>query len=406
MSLDHRQEFSFVSEPTTNLVQPIHRKLRYAMVGGGRDAFIGSIHRRAAAIDGEIELVAGALSSSPEKARLSGRELYLDESRNHGRWQDLLEDELKRDATDRIDFVSIVTPNHLHHPVALAFVNAGFNVVCDKPLVHNSTQADELVTAVAKQGTVFAVTYTYSGYPLVREMREMVKGGALGKVRKVVVEYNQGWLANKVEDSGNKQALWRTDPKKSGLAGAMGDIGSHAENLIATVTGLQITEICADLSSTSSTRALDDDANVLLRLQKDAIGVLIASQVCVGSENDLSIRVCGTDGTLIWRQENPNYLEYLRSDVPKQIIGRGAPTLSAAALSASRLPTGHPEGFIEAFANIYQEVARDVKFRLQHSDDRLRPGCDYPSIQEGARGVRFIERVIESASSTQKWTRV
>ncbi|HEY2255127.1 MAG TPA: Gfo/Idh/MocA family oxidoreductase, partial [Variovorax sp.] len=287
------------------------RKLRYAMVGGGRDAFIGAVHRKAIALDGQIELVAGALSSSPEKARASGRDLLLADARNHGDWQRLLEDELRRPADERIDFVSIVTPNHMHFPVARAFVDAGFHVVCDKPLVHTREQADALVAGVARQGSVFGVSYNYTGYPMVRQAREMVRAGELGEIRKVVVEYNQGWLATRLEGSGNKQAAWRSDPAQSGAAGAIGDIGSHAENLVASVTGLEIESLCADLASLVPGRALDDDGSLLLRFRGGARGVLIASQVNAGLENDLRLRVSGALGTLEWRQERPSQLVHL-----------------------------------------------------------------------------------------------
>jgi predicted dehydrogenase len=379
------------------------RRLRYAMVGGGRDAFIGAVHRQAAALDGQIELVAAALSSNPDKARASGRDLFLADDRNHGSWQALLDDELKRSPDQRIDFVSIVTPNHLHHPVAKAFVEAGFHVVCDKPLVHTCEQAQDLVAAVARQGTVFGVTYTYTGYPMVRQMREMVRAGAIGRVRRVVVEYQQGWLAAQVETSGNKQARWRTDPKQSGLAGAMGDIGSHAENLLTTVTGLGITAICADLSAMGAGRTLDDDGNVLLQLSNGARGVLIASQITTGSENDLRIRVSGSEGSLSWSQENPNLLQHTPLDGPARTLTRASAGLCEAAVRASRLPAGHPEGFIEAFANVYLGVAADIRARLAGiTADPL--AADYPHVEAGARGVRFIEKVLESSRSTAKWT--
>ena len=382
-----------------------NRKLRYAMVGGGRDAFIGSVHRKAAALDGQIELVAGALSSSTDKARASGRDLFLADDRNHGDWHSLLADELQRPPHERIDFVSIVTPNPVHVPVAQAFVEAGFHVVCDKPLVHTSAQADALVAAVARAGTVFAVTYNYTGYPMVRQAREMVRAGQLGVLRKVVVEYHQGWLATALErtSGGNKQADWRTDPARSGAAGAMGDIGSHAENLVSTVTGLHINAICADLGALVPGRALDDDGNLLLRFAGGARGVLVASQINTGVENDLSLRVSGTMGTLEWRQEQPNELVYLPHDGPRQILTRGSPWLCAAAQQASRLPSGHPEGFIEAFANVYAGVAADIRARLAGSvADPL--AADYPRVEDGARGVRFIERVVASAASDTKWT--
>jgi predicted dehydrogenase len=379
------------------------RKLRYAMVGGGRDAFIGAVHRKAIALDGQAELVAAALSSTAEKARASGRDLLLADDRNHGDWRSLLDDELKRPAHERIDFVSIVTPNHVHFPVAQAFVEAGLHVVCDKPLVHTREQADALVAAVARKGAVFAVTYNYTGYPMVREARELVRSGRLGEIRKVVVEYNQGWLSAQIESEGNKQAAWRSDPAMSGAAGAIGDIGSHAENLVATVTGLEIESLCADLSALVPGRALDDDGSLLLRFHGGARGVLIASQVNTGLENDLRLRVSGTLGTLVWRQEQPSELLHLPHDGPRRILTRGSPWLCESAKRASRLPSGHPEGFIEAFANVYGGVVADIRARLAGlAADPLE--ADYPRVEDGARGVRFIERTVASAKSEAKWT--
>ncbi|RYY84212.1 MAG: Gfo/Idh/MocA family oxidoreductase, partial [Comamonadaceae bacterium] len=382
----------------------IFRKLRYAMVGGGRDAFIGAVHRMAIALDGQADLVAGALSSSPDKARASGRDLYLADDRNHGDWPSLLADELRRPAHERIDFVSIVTPNHVHFPVAQAFVEAGFHVVCDKPLVHTRAQADALVAAVRQRDTVFGVTYNYTGYPMVRQARAMVQAGELGDLRKVVVEYNQGWLARQLEGHGsNKQADWRTDPARSGAAGAIGDIGSHAENLVATVTGLEIESLCADLSSLVPGRALDDDGSMLLRFAGGARGVLVASQINTGVENDLRLRVSGTLGTLEWRQEQPSQLVHLPHEGPKRILTRGSPWLHPSAQRASRIPAGHPEGFIEAFANVYGGVMADIRARLEGSTaDPV--AADYPRVEEGARGVRFIERTVASAASAAKWT--
>lgn len=381
------------------------RKLRYAMVGGGRDAFIGAVHRRAAALDGEIELVAGALSSRADKARASGQDLGLADARNHGSWEALLADEVRRPETERIDFVSIVTPNHVHFPVARAFAEAGIHVVCDKPLVHTSEQAQELAAVVARSGVVFAVTYNYTGYPMVREARAMVRTGAIGEVRKVIVEYNQGWLATRLEDSGQKQADWRTDPARSGIAGAIGDIGSHAENLVATVTGLQLESLCADLTTFVAGRRLDDDGNLLLRFTNGARGVLIASQIEVGCENDLRLRVFGSSGTLEWHQEEPNTLLHSPIDGPRRMLTRGSAWLSDAARRATRLPTGHPEAFIEAFANVYLGVAEQI--RAKQTGTTPAPGAaDYPTLADGARGVRFIEKTVESASSAHKWTRM
>ena len=380
------------------------RKLRCAMVGGGRDAFIGGVHRAAMALDGQIELVAGALSSSPDKALASGRDLGLAEARNHRCWRDLIEHELRLPIEERVDFVTIVTPNDVHFEVALACVEAGLHVVCDKPLVHSSQQAEQLVAAVKRSGTVFAVTYNYSGYPMVRQAREMVRSGAVGSVRKVIVEYHQGWLATHLESSGNKQAAWRTDPAKSGLAGAIGDIGSHAEQLLSTVTGLQVESLCADLASFVPGRQLDDDASVLLRLQGGARGVLLASQAAAGKENDIRLRVFGSQGSLDWHQEEPNLLEFTPLDAPRQVLTRGSPWLAPAALRACRLPPGHPEAFTEAFANVYLGVASDIASRWNGGPAADPADADYPRIEDGARGVRFIERAVQSAASERKWT--
>ena len=378
------------------------------MVGGGRDAFIGAVHRHAMALDGQYEFAAGALSSTPEKAWASGRDLGLLDTRNHGSWQALLEDELKRPLDERIDLVSIVTPNHVHYEVARAFVDAGFHVVCDKPLVHTSAEANDLVARVAKQGTVFAVTYNYTGYPMVRQAREMVRAGAIGSIRKVIVEYHQGWLATRLEGTihgqTNKQADWRTDPARSGIAGAIGDIGSHAENLMASVTGLAIESLCADLTSFVPGRRLDDDGNLLLRFTSGARGVLIASQIEAGCENDIRLRVFGELGMLDWRQEDPNHLVHAPVDGPRTILTRNAPWLSDAAKRACRLPAGHPEAYIEAFANLYLGVAADIRSRLDEGRPASLNDADYPRIEEGARGVQFIEKTVESAGSTEKWT--
>ncbi len=377
------------------------RKLRYGMVGGGRDAFIGAVHRKVMALDGMYELVAGALSSNPEKAILSGRDLGL--ARNYGTWQEMLESELALPADQRIDVVSIVTPNHVHFPVAKAFAAAGIHVICDKPLVHTSEQAASLLETVKKSGVVFAVTYNYTGYPMVKQAREMVRSGQLGTVRKVIVEYNQGWLATKLEESGQKQADWRTDPARSGAAGCIGDIGSHAENLMATVTGLELESICADLTTFVEGRQLDDDGNLLMRFQGGAKGVMIASQIQIGGENDVRLRVFGTQGGIEWHQENPNYLEYNPLGAPRQILTRGSDYLCAAAQKASRIPAGHPEAFLEAFANVYVGAAEAIHAKLENRELSVLEG-DYPTLDDGARGVKFIERTVQSANSNQKWT--
>lgn len=376
------------------------RKLRWAMVGGGQGALIGEVHRRAARLTGQFELVAGALSSTPERARASGREVGLADDRNYSSWEDMLTRELTLPPGERAEGVSIVTPNHLHYPVARAFAGAGFHVVCDKPLVHTSAQARELGRVVHESGVLFAVTYNYSGYPMVRQARDLVRGGVLGDVRKVLALYHQGWLSGA---QAGKQAEWRTDPARSGLAGAVGDIGSHAENLIMTVTGLELEALCADLTTFVPGRALDDDASVLLRFRGGARGLLTATQVAAGHANDLSLHVFGTRGSLIWRQETPGRLDVLPRDSPAQVWTRGSPYLSPAAQAAAQLPGGHPEGFLEAFSNIYRGVAETL---LAHEEGRPAepPLALFPGLEEGARGVQFIERVVESAHSEAKWT--
>lgn len=359
-------------------------KVRYAMVGGGLDAFIGAVHRLAANLDGRYELVAGALSSTPEKAKASGAALGLAPERAYGTWQELLAAEKGR--PDGAEVIVIVTPNHLHFPVALAAVQAGYHVICDKPLVHTTQQAHELAQAVAAAQTIFAVTYNYSGYPMIRQARHMVQAGELGELRRVTVEYHQGWLAH--EDSG-KQAAWRTNPALSGPAGALGDIGTHAEQLLSFVTGLEIESLCADVTSFVAGRQVDDDAAVLLRFEGGAKGVLTCSQVEIGRENDLRLSVFGTKGSLHWRQEEPNTLIFDQSGQPRQLLTRGSPWLCAEAQASTRLPGGHPEAFIEAFANIYRGVAQHLRGEVT--------APTYPTIADGVRGVQFVETVLASA---------
>ncbi len=379
------------------------RPLRLGMVGGGSGAFIGAVHRMAARLDGEWEVTAGALSGSPERSLASGREVGLADDRNYRSWEEMLERESALPEGERIDAVAIVTPNHLHFPVARAFVRAGFNVICDKPLVLDSGQAEELVRLVDEAGVLFAVTYNYSGYPMVREARELIRSGRLGRLRKVIVEYTQGWLATAVEGPDNKQADWRTDPARSGIAGAVGDIGTHAENLLTTVTGLDIRHVCADLTTFVPGRQLDDDASMLLRLSGGARGILTASQVCVGVENSLTIKVYGETGGLEWQQEKPNELVLRELGEPEKLLRRGNDYLSEAAQAVNRIPSGHPEGFIEAFANIYRGIA--LTLRAQRAGERTdAPGLEFPDVRAGARGVRFVEAVVASSRSDQRWT--
>ena len=375
-------------------------KLKMGMVGGGKDAFIGAVHRMAAALDSQIELKAGALSSTPEKARASGLELGLAENRAYGSWEEMLDGELALPEGERIDFVSVVTPNHMHFPVAHAFASAGFNVVSDKPLVHTSEQADALIEAVEKTGVVFAVTYNYSGYPMVKEAKHLVASGQLGTIRKVIVEYNQGWLASEVA---NKQADWRTDPERSGVAVAVGDIGSHAEQLVSYVTGLELDALCADLTAFVSGRQLDDDGNLLLRFDGGARGVLIASQISAGEENGLRLRVYGERGGLEWFQETPTELFVKLSGEPVQVRRPNNPYLSDAAKNASRIPAGHPEAFLEAFANVYRGAAAAMRARKE-GGQVPENALDFPTVYDGARGVHFIEKTVESSRSSDKWT--
>ena len=378
------------------------RKLKMGMVGGGRDAFIGAVHRKAAMLDGAVDLVAGCFSSTAEKSKLSAEDLFVSADRAYGSWQEMIENENALPEGERIDFVSVVTPNHMHYPVAKSFVDAGFNVVLDKPMVHTSEQANALIQAVGKQGVVFAVTYNYTGYPMVKQARQMVQDGKLGEIRKVIVEYPQGWLATRLEETGQKQADWRTDPNRSGIGGCIGDIGSHAENLVSTITGLEIAELCADLTTFVPGRLLDDDANVLLHFTNGARGILTASQVCVGQENNHKIRIWGTGGALEWHQEHPNYLLYWPESGPMQVMSRGNDYLCDAATRGTRLPTGHPEAFIEAFGNVYLNATDTMRAKLM-GNEPTDLELDFPTVYDGARGVCFIETVVESSKSNQKW---
>lgn len=377
------------------------RKLRYGMVGGGPGAFIGEVHRKAAALDGRIELVAGAFSSSAEKSKEQGEKLGLDPGRVYGSYQEMAEKESQLPEDERIDFVSITTPNFLHHPVAKTFIETGFHVVCDKPMTKTVEEAEELCRLVNKHDTVFALTHNYTGYPMVKEARERVRQGKLGTIRKIVVEYPQGWLAQQVD---NKQAAWRTNPEKAGVSSAVGDIGSHAENLAEYITGLQIESLCADINTFVEGRALEDDANVLVHYQGGARGILYCSQVSVGEENSLNIRIYGTKAGLQWDQENPNYLHVLYQDGPEQVYKRGNEYLTDIAKYNTRIPAGHPEGFIEAFANIYVNFANTLTAKLA-GEEPSEFDLDFPTVQDGARGVDFIHKVIESGKKSE-WLEV
>ena len=383
------------------------RKIRYGMVGGGRGAFIGAVHRIAANIDGQIELVAGAFSSDPEKSKASGADFFLSPDRVYGSYQELVTKEAALPADQRIDFVSIVTPNHVHFPAAKAALEAGFHVLSDKPATFDLAEAKELAAIVKKTGSLYGLTHNYTGYPLVKEARHLVHSGKLGKIRKVVVEYPQGWLATRIEASGQKQAAWRTDPKRSGAAGCIGDIGTHAENLAEYITGLQISELAADLTAFVKGRKLDDDGNVLLRFKGGAKGVLHSSQISVGEENNLNIRVYGELGGLEWHQNEPNTLLVKWMDQPMQVYRTANGYLSDAAKAAGRTPPSHPEGYLEAFANIYKNFANAIRARQAGKklakDDVAN---DYPKIEDGVRGMAFIEAVVASSKANAAWTKI
>ena len=362
------------------------------MVGGGPGAFIGAVHRMAAALDGTMEIVAGAFSSDAERSRQQGAELGLDNDRVYGSFAEMARREAQR--SDGIDFVSIVTPNHMHFPVAKVFLENGFHVVCDKPMTNTLEDAEELCRQVASQDRVFALTHNYTGYPMVKQARAMVHEGKVGEVRKIIVEYPQGWLAKPIEREGQKQASWRTDPKRAG-AGALGDIGSHAENLARYITGLELESICADVSTFVEGRPIDDDVSILCRYKGGARGVLHASQISIGEENNLNIRVHGTEGSLQWFQEHPNWLYYRGDAGPEQVYKRGNDYLAPSAQHSSRLPSGHPEAFLEAFANIYLNAGRTIAAHLS-GDATGTFDTDYPTVQDGARGVHFILTALKS----------
>ena len=380
----------------------MNRKVRMGMVGGGIGAFIGGVHRMAAALDGNIELVCGAFSSDPDKSKKSGIELYLALNRIYGSYQEMIEQESQLPEEVRMELVSIVTPNHLHFAPIKQALEAGFHVISDKPMTFNLEEAYALRDIVGQSGKIFALTYAYSAYPMVKQARHMVRGGSLGQVRKVVVEYPQGWLSTLLEATENKQASWRTDPSRSGISGALGDIGTHAENLLHYITNLNISEICADVSTLVDGRKLDDDSNVLLRLENGARGILYASQISVGEENNLKIRVYGESGSLEWSQMEPNSLIVRWIDKPIQVYRTGGPGICTEAMACTRLPAGHPEGYIEAFATIYKNVANSI-ISLREGEKPDDIFLDFPGVEEGLRGMKFIYNVIKSGKSDQKW---
>ena len=382
------------------------RKIRMGMIGGGEGSFIGGVHRMAAALDGQIELVCGAFASDPERSRRSGDALYLDPSRIYPDFETMIRSEKKLPADKRMDMVSVVTPNHVHFAPSKMALENGFHVICDKPLSFSLDEALKLEKIVEKTGMLFCLTHNYTGYPMVKQAKKMVKDGDIGKIRKVVVEYPQGWLSTKREEAASKQASWRTDPKKSGIGGALGDIGTHAENLAEYITGLQIKELLADTNIFVEGRLLDDDANILLRFDNGAKGILHCSQIAAGEENDLNIRIWGEKGGLEWHQENPNSLIIKWLDRPKEILRTGqsflypAMTPPEVANAHTRLPGGHTEGFLEAFANVYRNFAKHIQNHLEGKPQD--PLYDYPTISDGLRGMKFVYKVVES-NKKGKW---
>ena len=377
--------------------------IRYGMVGGGQGAFIGGVHRIAARMDGEFQLVAGALSSDPARAKASAAELGLDPERSYGTYAEMAKAEAKR--KDGIEAVAIVTPNHMHFGPAKAFLEAGIHVICDKPLTSSLADARKLAAIVEKSGKLFVLTHNYTGYPMIRQARDMVQKGLLGDIRIVQSEYPQDWLTTNLEASGQKQASWRVDPKQSGVGGSTGDIGTHAYNLARFVSGLELDSLAADLDSFVKGRLLDDNANILLRFKGGAKGMIWASQVAPGHENGLKLRVYGSKGGIEWTQADPNYLWYTPYGEPKQLITRAGAGAGPAAARVSRVPSGHPEGYLEGFANIYQEAARAIRAARRKGG---KPPKDviFPTVQDGVEGVAFVEACVKSSKKNGAWTRL
>ena len=378
------------------------RKLRMGMIGGGIGSFIGDVHRKAAALDGMIELVCGAFSSSPEKSIASAKALYLPDERCYKDYEEMIAKEKLLPEDQRMNFVAIVTPNHMHFAPAKLALENGFHVVCDKPMTLTLEEAIELEKIVTKSGLLFALTHNYTGHPLVKQAKAMVANGDLGNIRKIQVQYLQGWLSTSVEKTGHKQATWRVDPSKSGIGGALGDIGTHAENLVEYITGLKIEELAADLGRFGEGRILDDDGNLLLRMENGAKGTISFSQIALGEENNLSINVYGEKGSLEWHQENPNQLITHWLKEPQKIFTPNGNDLYPEALNSSRIPAGHPEGYLEAFATIYKNFAIHLMAVLSHKTIE-KP--DYPTVKDGIRGMKFIYAAVESDKNNATWTK-
>ena len=380
------------------------RKLRMGMVGGGIGAYIGGVHRMAAAVDDRIELVSGCFSSNRAHSIESGRQLGLPDDRVYATYRDMMRKEAKQPEDSRIDFVVIVTPNNMHYPIAMAALENGFHVLCDKPMTITLDEATNLEKKLKQQNKLFCLTHNYTGYPMVKDARDLIARGKIGGIRRIVVEYPQGWLATRVETAGQKQAAWRTDPRKAGPAGCVGDIGSHCANLAEYITGLEPSEVCADITTFIPGRPLDDDASILIRYKEGARGLIWASQVAIGVESGLNIRVYGDKGSLDWNEQNPNTLRVHTLNKPTEIRRTGMAYTSKAALGAAQLPAGHMEGFTEAFTNIYRNFTIDLIKAVEKKS--IKKQGDYPGVYEGIRGVRFIEAVVKSSRSKDKWVKV
>jgi predicted dehydrogenase len=384
----------------------INRKLKMGMVGGGTGAFIGAIHRIAAIMDGQIELVCGCFSSRPEVSIESGKALFLPGNRIYSSYKEMYEREADLPREERMDFVAIVTPNHLHYEPSVMALDKGFHVVLDKPLTFSLAEGKKLRDKIKEKGLIFALTHTYSGYPAVKEAREQVKKGVLGNIRRIYVEYPQGWLADKQEDSGNVQAEWRTDPKRSGIAGCMGDIGTHAFHLAEYISGLKATHLCAELNIFVPGRKLDDDGAALIRYDNGAKGVLMASQIAIGEENAIKIRVYGDKAGLEWCQADPNTLWLKWPGKPAEMLRTGQGYLGNNAKHNTRTPPGHPEGYLEAFANIYRNFCFTVKAKMEGKEPK-QEWLDFPGIEDGVRGMQFIETVVKAGySDKEKWVEI
>jgi predicted dehydrogenase len=379
-----------------------HRRIRLGMVGGGQGAFIGAVHRIAARIDDQFELVAGALASDPVRAKASAKEIGLADDRAYTSFAEMAKAEVAR--ADGIEAVSIVTPNHLHGPAAKLFLEAGIHVICDKPLTTTVAEAEELVALVRKTGKVFVVTHNYTGYPMVRQARAMVANGDVGEIRLVHAEYLQDWLTERIEDGGHKQAAWRTDPTRSGAGGCIGDIGTHAYNLACFITGLEADELLAQLSTFVNQRRLDDDVQILLKWKGGAKGVLLASQVAVGNENGLKLRVYGTKGGLEWAQADPNYLWFTPYGQTRRLLTRGGAGAGPAAARVTRVPFGHPEGYLEGFATIYTEAARAI--HAARAGQKPDPAVVFPTVEDGLAGMKFIDAAVRSSAGNGAWVRL